>query len=111
MGWIQNSPYMLPILLKEDGTEYRQYQRMQENINRNLKKIGQMIGLKMPLTTYVARHTWASIARNMNFSIAIISEGMGHTSYKTTQIYLDSIDTAKINQANKKIIQRFQFKL
>lgn len=107
----QNSPYMLPILLKEDGTEYRQYQRMQENINRNLKKIGQMIGLKMPLTTYVARHTWASIARNMNFSIAIISEGMGHTSYKTTQVYLDSIDTAKINQVNKKIIQRFQFKL
>lgn len=105
----RHSPYMLPILKKEDGTEYRQYLRMQENINRNLKKIGNMIGLKIPLTTYVARHTWASIARNMNVPIAIISEGMGHNSYKTTQIYLDSIDTSRINQANKKIIQRFQF--
>lgn len=64
-----------------------------------------MIGLQMPLTTYVARHTWASIARDMNISIAIISQGMGHTSLKTTQVYLNSIDTSRINEANKMIIQ------
>ena len=102
----QNTPYMLPIILREDGTEYRQYRLMQENVNRNLKKIGEMIGLKIPLTSYVARHSWASLARNMNFSIAIISEGMGHHSYKTTQTYLDSIDTSQINDANRKIIRR-----
>lgn len=101
-----NSPYLFPIIRKEDGTEYRQYLRMQVNINRALKKIGMMVGLQMPLTTYVARHTWASIARDMNISIAIISEGMGHSSLKTTQVYLNSIDTSKINEANKKIIQR-----
>ena len=94
------------IILHEDGTEYRQYQRMQENVNRALKKIGEMIGLQMPLTTYVARHTWASIARDMNISIAIISQGMGHTSLKTTQVYLNSIDTSRINEANKMIIQK-----
>lgn len=102
----QGSPYMLPIIKKADGTEYRQYQRMQENVNRALKKIGDRIGLKMPLTTYVARHSWASIARNLNIPITIISEGMGHQSYKTTQVYLDTIDTSRINEANRYIIQR-----
>ncbi len=101
-----DSPYMFPIISSEDGTEYQQYRRVQEKVNRALKRIGDRVGLKIPVTTYVARHTWASIARNMDFSIAIISEGMGHHSYKTTQVYLDSIDTAKINEANKKIIRR-----
>lgn len=101
-----HTPYMLPIIHKTDGTEYKQYQQMQENINRALKRIGRKIGLKMPLTTYVARHSWASIARNMNISLSVISEGLGHQSYKTTQVYLDSIDTSKINEANKSIIQR-----
>ncbi|WP_418851382.1 tyrosine-type recombinase/integrase [Prevotella sp.] len=102
----ESSPYMLPIINKVDGTEYRQYQRMQENVNRALKRIGNMIGLKMPLTTYVARHSWASMARDMNIPISIISEGMGHQSYKTTQVYLNSIDTSRINKANRDIIRR-----
>ena len=102
----EGTPYMLPIIRKTDGTEYRQYQRMQENINRALKRIGGMIGLKMPLTAYVARHSWASIARDMNIPITVISEGMGHNSYKTTQVYLDSIDTSRINEANRNIIRR-----
>lgn len=102
----EHSPYMLPIIKKTDGTEYRQYQQMQENVNRALKRIGSSIGLKIPLTTYVARHSWASIARNMNVPICVISEGMGHQSYKTTQVYLDSLDTSKINEANRSIIQR-----
>ena len=83
---------------------------MQEKVNRYLKKIGAMIALKIPLTTYVARHSWASMARNMDFSIAIISEAMGHNSYRTTQIYLNSIDLSKINQANRKIIRRIHAK-
>ena len=74
--------------------------------NYNLKKIGEMIGLKIPLTTYVARHTWASVALHMNIPIATISEGMGHNSYKTTQIYLQSLDVATINEANKRIISK-----
>ena len=102
----ENTPYMLPIIRKTDGTEYVQCKRMRENINRSLRKIGESLGLKIPLTTYVARHTWASMARNMDFPLAVISEGMGHRSYKTTQIYLDSIDTSRINDANRKIIQR-----
>ena len=102
----EDSPYMLPIIQKADGTEYRQYLRMQENVNRALNKIGVMLGLKMPLTFYAARHSWASIAQDMNYSIAIISEGMGHNSIRTTQTYLASIDMSRINEANRKIIRR-----
>lgn len=102
----ENGLYLFPIINKEDGTEYLQYQRMQTNINRALKKIGEMAELKMPLTTYVARHTWASVARDMNIPISIISEGMGHNSIKTTQVYLNSIDISRINEANKRIIKR-----
>lgn len=102
----ENGSFLLPIIKKEDGTEYKQYQRMQININRALKKIGEMAELKMPLTTYVARHTWASVARDMNIPIAIISEGMGHNSIKTTQVYLNSIGISRVNEANKRIIKR-----
>ena len=104
----EGSPYMFPIIRLADGTEYRQYKCVQEKVNRNLNKIGIMIGLKMPLTAYVARHSWASIARDMNIPIPIISEGMGHQSYKTTQVYLNSIDVSKINEANHAIIQRIR---
>lgn len=102
----KDTSYMLPVIRAEDGTEYQQYRRMHENVNWALRIIGERAGLRIRLTTYVARHTWASIARNMNFSIAIISEGMGHRSYRTTQVYLDSIGTSRINDANKQIIHR-----
>ena len=100
------SPYMFPIIKQTDGTEYKQYKRVQEKVNRTLKKIGIMMGLKTPLTAYVARHSWASIARDINIPIPVISEGMGHQSYKATQVYLNSIDTSKISEANRTIIQR-----
>lgn len=104
----EGSPYMFPIIKQSDGTEYKQYKRMQEKVNRTLKKLGIMIGLKTPLTAYVARHSWASIARDMNIPIPVISEGMGHQSYKTTQVYLNSIDVSKISEANRTIIQRIR---
>lgn len=105
-----HTPYMFPIILNEDGTEYQQYRLMLEKVNRNLKKVGEMVGLKIPLTTYVARHSWATIARDMDFPLAVISEGMGHNSYRTTQIYLDSINLSKVNEANRKIIKRVHWK-
>lgn len=102
----KDSPYMLPILTGKETSPYTQYRKVEYNTNYNLKKIGKMIGLKIPLTTYVARHTWASIALHMNIPIATISEGMGHNSYKTTQIYLESIDVSTINEANRRIIRK-----
>ena len=100
------SPYLLPILTGKETSLYTAYRKVEHNTNYNLKKIGERIGLKIPLTTYVARHTWASIALLMNIPIATISEGMGHNSFKTTQIYLQSLDMATINEANERIIKK-----
>ena len=102
----KNSPYLLPILTGKESSPYTAYRKVEHNTNYNLKKIGEMVGLKIPLTTYVARHTWASVALHMNIPIATISQGMGHNSYKTTQIYLQSLDVATINEANERIIKR-----
>lgn len=101
-----DSLYLLPILTGKESSPYTAYRKVEHNTNYNLKKIGEMVGLKIPLTTYVARHTWASVALHMNIPIATISQGMGHNSYKTTQIYLQSLDVATINEANKRIIRK-----
>ena len=63
-----------------------------------------MAGLHIPLTTYVARHTWASTMRDMGYNLSIISKGLGHESLKTTQIYLSTIDTTAVAKANRKIM-------
>lgn len=104
----KDSPYLLPILTGKESSPYTAYRKVEHNTNYNLKKIGEMVGLKIPLTTYVARHTWASVALHMNIPIAIISEGMGHNSFKTTQIYLQSLDMATINEANARIIRKIR---
>ena len=100
------SPYLLPIITHADGTERRQYEKAEHNINRNLKKIGRIVGLRIPLTTYVARHTWATTMRDMGYDLSIVSTGLGHDSLKTTQIYLSSIDTTVVMEANKKMIDK-----
>ena len=104
----KESPYLLPILTGKESSPYTAYRKVEHNTNNNLKKIGEMVGLKIPLTTYVARHTWASVALHMNIPIATISEGMGHNSYKTTEIYLQSLDVATINEANARIIRKIR---
>lgn len=104
------SPYMFPIITGETFADHVAYSQALQRINRSLKRIGVMIGLAVPLTTYVARHSWASIARNMDVPLSVISEGLGHDSDKTTQIYLASLDTSMINKANSKIIKNIMLK-
>ncbi len=99
------TPYLLPIILKEDGTERKQYLNKMLLINRKLKIIAKEAGITIPLSLYVARHSWASIARDKNIPIAIISKGMGHDSENTTQIYLSSIQSNKIDEANGRILR------
>lgn len=103
--YTNTSQYLLPIIKQEDGTERRQYQKCLTNVNRNLKKIGEMVGLSIPLSTYVSRHSWATIAREKNVPLAVISEGLGHDSEATTQIYLDSIRSAAVDKANRLILE------
>ncbi|HBL32925.1 MAG TPA: integrase, partial [Porphyromonadaceae bacterium] len=74
--------------------------------NRKLKRLGELVGSEMPLSSYTSRHTWATMARNYNVPISVISAGMGHTSEKTTQIYLASLENSVIDRANKEILAK-----
>lgn len=101
----KNTPYLLPIINKNDIEERIQYKNAVHLVNNKLKSIGKDIGINIPLTTYVARHSWASIAQKQNIPISIISKALGHDSEKTTQIYLDTLDTSTIDKANIQIIE------
>ena len=99
------TPYLLPIIrdMKEDAR--KQYKSEAHRENQSLKKIGKLLGLAIPLTSYVARHSWASIAKSKNIPIATISEAMGHDSENTTRIYLASLDTTVVDKANSLILK------
>ena len=79
---------------------YRQYRRALERVNRNLKEVARMAGIDAPLSTYVSRHSWASQAKASRAPIAVISESLGHTSEKTTQIYLKEFDQSVVDRVN-----------
>lgn len=100
-----SSPYLFSIIKDSEINPRKQYQNMQFLINRHLKEIGKGLGLHQPLTMYCARHSWASIAHDEGIPLSIISEGMGHDSEKTTQIYLASLKTEVIDKANRKILK------
>ena len=97
--------YLLPIIACEDGNERRQYQNQMRKINRLLKDIANQAGLPMPLSMYYARHSWATIARGRDVPLAVISEGLGHDSETTTQIYLDSIKSSEVDKVNRMILE------
>ena len=98
--------YLLPIITRTDAEKaYTQYKNKRSYYNKLLKKISQLIGPDILLTSYVSRHSWATIARNMNISLAVISAGMGHTSEQTTQIYLTMLENSVIDDANQGLIR------
>ena len=97
--------YIFPILDKNIHTTDQQiYHRLAKTlgkVNRELKKLGTELGLSHPLTTYVARHTYATVMKRAGVNLALISETLGHSSLTTTQIYLDSFDNEQIDEAMK----------
>ena len=97
--------YLLPVIINPALSERRQYENALHLVNHKLKEVAEMIGLSVPLTTYVARHAWASIARGKNIPLSVISEGMGHDSELTTRIYLASLDSSVIDEANEQILK------
>ena len=95
--------FLLPII-KKQGNERKQYENALHLVNYNLKGLSMMLKLQRPLTLYVARHSWASAAKAKNIPLSVISEGMGHDSEATTQIYLASLETSVVDKANKMIL-------
>lgn len=100
--------FLLPIITYEKKDCRLQYQSAMSYMNILLKQVGAMAGVNIPLTTYVARHSWASIARSRNIPLSVISEGMGHDSERTTQIYLSSLESSVIDRANRLVIKALQ---
>lgn len=99
------TPYLLPIIKDTDADEWRQYKNASHLVNDKLKKLGEQLGLPVPLTSYVARQAWASIAKSKNIPVSTISEAMGHDSENTTRIYLASLDTSVVDKANSLILK------
>lgn len=100
----EKSKYLLPLIRRGGENERREYLTMSHLIYRSLRRIGERLGLERPLTMYVARHTWASVARERDVPVGVISEGMGHDSERTTRIYLASLDSSTLDMANRRLI-------
>jgi integrase/recombinase XerD len=104
----RESKFVFPILIdnETEGQAYKHYQSQLRSYNRNLHRLAKMVGSECRLTSYVARHTWASIAYDSSVDLAVISSALGHTSPNTTLIYIREINNRRIAEANEKVIDR-----
>ena len=97
-----NGMYLFPILSAVHKTEQQKLNRLHKvitKVNKALKEIGVELGLPIKLTTYVARHSFATVLKRAGVSTSVISESLGHSSEKITQIYLDSFENSQIDEA------------
>ena len=93
--------YLLPVYTNQNRDNVSQLR----NHNNRLKRISEMLGLEKPLSSYVARHSWATLALHKGIPVEVISESMGHENETTTRIYLASLDQSVVDEANAKIIR------
>lgn len=106
--------YVLPWLCGDTesaDSAYRTYRTAINTYNRALGRLSEILaaadGAPVRLTSYVARHSWASAARRLNIPIAVISAGLGHASERTTEIYLARIESPVIDSANRLVLADF----
>ncbi len=99
-GMVECSEYIFPIILNNNGGGRTQYETAMRIQNRRLKELAKLAGINKSLTTHVARHSWATIGKQQNLPIGVISEGLGHASEKVTYSYLDSFNQSILDEAN-----------
>lgn len=98
--------HLLGIVNQNVVTDVRkQYHYRQCRVNKALQKFARRIGMPMKVTMYCARHSWATIAKEKNIPISVISDSMGHNSEKITRIYLKSINDDVIDRYNDMLIE------
>ena len=104
----ESKGYLFPILDKNlHKTPLQRQNRIHKilaKVNKNLKLLAAELGIEDTVTTYVARHSFATILKKSGVNIAIISEALGHSDLATTQIYLDSFDNEQIDNAMKNLL-------
>ena len=99
------SPYVFPIISSDDADRaYTQYRTAINSHNNMLRRLSQMLPGSCSLTSYTSRHSWASAARDHNVPISVISAGLGHSTERTTQIYLTALDNSVIDAANSGLL-------
>ena len=94
--------YLFPILSNEHKTEQQKLNRLHKvitKVNKALKAIGEEMNISIKLTTYCARHSYATVLKRAGVATSIICESLGHSSEKVTQIYLDSFENNQIDKA------------
>ena len=104
------SPYLLNILSGElEGAQAdAEYQCRLRRFNRNLVKVAAVQAVAANVSSYTGRHTWATQAKHCGIPTSLISDALGHTSVKTTEIYLGSFDDSDLKKANEKVIRRIR---
>lgn len=105
----KSSPYLLNILKEKSNLEdsFREYRSFLRKYNKSLYDLGVYAGLRIRLSSYVSRHTWATQAKETGASISLISESLGHSSEKVTYSYLKEFDLSALNQLNSEVCSRY----
>lgn len=99
--------YVFPLLQSLDSQKaYCEYLKMLNHYNRSLKTLAKKAELNIRLTSYVARHTWASIAHASNMDMPVISKALGHTNPQTTLTYIKEINDDRLAKANRELLRR-----
>lgn len=98
------SPFLFPIIKHPGRGEYKQYTNMLRSMNYRLMQVSRTLKLKERISTYVARHTWATTALRQNFNPSLICDAMGHSSVKVTETYFKSFRDDDINRMNRKVV-------
>lgn len=97
------SNYVFPIIKEGKGAERLQYETGLRLQNMRLNKLSDLAGVNDKVTTHVARHSWATMAKQENLPLWVISEGLGHSNEKTTYTYLASFERSILDRANEQI--------
>lgn len=97
-------PYLFPLLRGKVPTR-KDYQRALRVQNKRLKRLAKRVGIRKEcLSTYVARHTWATIAKKRGVPEYIISSCLAHTSIRTTRMYIKVFDNKDVDTANAVVV-------
>lgn len=104
IGSKKPSDFVFPNGFEDSEQGRKRYKQQRKRLNRKLREMAELAEIDKSITSYFARHSWATIAKRKNVPITLISEGLGHSEIKTTQIYLDSFDDDALDSANSNIV-------
>ncbi|MCD8079352.1 MAG: tyrosine-type recombinase/integrase [Bacteroides sp.] len=99
----RSSGYVFPILTDSSGDQRITYETALSRQNKLLKELAVLAGISKRISTHVARHTWATLAKRMGYAVTLISEGLGHRDTQVTSIYLASFERSAMDELSNKL--------